>query len=370
MSTSDAVWSEQGTTPDRIEAALRKLLAERHAESGSYVPARVLNMIVFVDDEWSGEIANRLRGVGRYAASRLVVLSYEPKRERLDARASIASDADPAPGELALLRETVIVRLGERHLDDLDTIADPLVVTDLPTLLWSPHGHPEAVDALLGLAQASLIDSIDEPVWRDALDRACKLAEQLYVVDLAWLRSTPWRERVAAAFDPPAMRPELAGLNAVTVRHHPDSTVAAMLLLGWLASRLDWKLGHAEIVSSDRREGVLGGTARAARHEVKLELRADPALSVPGLAGLELRSASGFGLRLDRGLGGLHARRLDGEGQEREWTLLGASRGEGGILGEGIRQALLRDPTYGPALAAAREMLPDAQALVPGGGGS
>ena len=33
--------------------------------------------------------------------------------------------------------------------------------------------------------------------------------------------------------------------------------------------------------------------------------------------------------------------------------VLGASRGEGGILGEGIRQALLRDPTYGPALEAA-----------------
>ena len=33
------------------------------------------------------------------------------------------------------------------------------------------------------------------------------------------------------------------------------------------------------------------------------------------------------------------------------------SRGEGGILGEGIRQALLRDPTYKPALAAAFELV-------------
>src|SRR5258705_10535606 len=122
MSTSDAVWSAQGTPPDAIEAALRELLVERHAESGSYVPARVLNMIVFVDDEYSGEIANRLRGVGRYAASRLLVLSYEPGRERLDARATIVSDADPTPGQVALLRETVIVRLGDRHLDDLLTI--------------------------------------------------------------------------------------------------------------------------------------------------------------------------------------------------------------------------------------------------------
>jgi hypothetical protein len=37
--------------------------------------------------------------------------------------------------------------------------------------------------------------------------------------------------------------------------------------------------------------------------------------------------------------------------------VLGASRGESGILGEGIRQALLRDPTYGPALEAASSML-------------
>jgi hypothetical protein len=38
--------------------------------------------------------------------------------------------------------------------------------------------------------------------------------------------------------------------------------------------------------------------------------------------------------------------------------VLGASRGEAGILGEGIRQALLRDPTYRPALEHARAMVP------------
>jgi glucose-6-phosphate dehydrogenase assembly protein OpcA len=359
MSPSDAVWSEQGTTPDRIEAALRTLLAERHAESGSFVPARVLNMIAFVDDEWSGEIANRLRGVGHYAASRLIVLSYEPGRERLDARVSIASEVEPAPGQLAPLRETVIVRLGERHMDDLFTIADPLVITDLPTLLWSPHGHDEAVDALLQLGQAILVDSIDEPVWRAALDRASALSEHLYVVDLAWLRSTPWRERVAAAFDQPWMRPELYRLNAVSVRHHPDSTVAAMLFLGWLAARLDWTLEHSEIVSTKAGEGLLSGTARAHGREIALKLKAAPELTVPGLAGLDLCSESGLRLRLDRGSGGLRAHRHDPGGSERTWMVLGASRGEGGILGEGIRQALLRDSTYRQALHAAQEMLPE-----------
>jgi len=361
---SDAVWSEEDTTPDEIETALRELLAEKHAENGGFVPARVLNMLVFVESDYSGEIANRLRGVGRYHASRTVVLSYEPHRERLNARVTVASEGEPGPDEVALLRETAIVEIGERHLDDLPTIADPLVVSDLPTLLWSPHRHPEAADALLGLAQATLIDSIEEPVWSEAIERACTLSERAYVVDLAWLRSTPWRERVAATFDPASMRPELDSLSAVEVRHHPDSTVAAMLFVGWLASRLGWKeLSHSRIVEGRTgHDGVLAGNARSGRGtDIELRLQADPELRVPGLAGVRLSSGSVMQLSLDRGPGGLHAHRRDRAGTERTWTLLGASRGEGGILGEGIRQALLRDPTYRPALQAAQAMLPEAE---------
>ena len=74
---------------------------------------------------------------------------------------------------------------------------------------------------------------------------------------------------------------------------------------------------------------------------------------------MTIETASGEPISLDRGPGGLRAplpRTADGE--QRDWTVLGASRGEAGILGEGVRQALLRDPTYGPALAAAAALLP------------
>ena len=357
---SDAVWSEQGTTPDAIESALRELLSTKHAENGGYVPARVLNMLVFVESDYSGEIANRLRRVGRYHASRTVVLSYEPHREQLNARVTIASEGEPGPEEVALLRETAIVEIGERHLDDLQTIADPLVVSDLPTLLWSPHRHPEAADALLDLAQATLIDSIEEPVWDAAIERAGTLSERTYVVDLAWLRSTPWRERIAATFDTPRMRGELDLIDSLEVRHHPDSTVAAMLFVGWLASRLHWELGHTVIEGRTGHDGVLSGRARsAAGADIELRLREEPELQVPGLAGVRLSGSSGVQLSLDRGPGGLRAHHRDPDGLQRTGRLLGASRGEGGILGEGIRQALLRDPTYRPALDAAREMLPE-----------
>jgi glucose-6-phosphate dehydrogenase assembly protein OpcA len=353
MPGSDAVWSEQGTTPDAIEAALRQLLIERHAESQSYLPARVLNMIAFVDLDWTGEIANRLRGVGRYHASRMIVLAYEPRRERLDARVTIAAEGQPAPGELALLRETVVVELGDRHLADLLTIADPLVVTDLPTLLWSPHGHHDVVDVLLELAQSVLLDSVDEPRVGEALERARALSDRAYVVDLAWLRSTPWRERVAATFDPPELRRELRTLSAVTIRHHPESTVAAMLLAGWLASRLGWRT--SPLVANGK---ALHGTAHGARQDVHLRLESAPELMVRGLEDVTLETASGRSMRLRRGPGGLRAYTRDARGAEREWVVPGASRGETGVLGEGIRQSLLRDPTFVPALDCAHAMLP------------
>jgi len=345
---TDSVWSAQGTTPGDIEAALRAMLKERHTENASYVPARTLNLVCVVDKQWSGEIANRLRHVGRSHAARTIVCAVEPRRRSIDAVATIASDVHPRPGEFALLRETVIVDVGEQHLAHIDTIVDPLVVTDLPTVVWAPHGHTQAVEALLSLAQVVLLDSVDEPDMRDGINRAMALLRDAYVVDLAWLRSTPWRERVAATFDPPHLRPDLRTISAVTVRHHPESAVAGVLLMGWLASRLDWRLSPLMA-----RDGTLVGSAHARRQDVRLTLEPANDLMVRGLAGVTLETASGRHFYLDRGPGGLQAYYRNAKGQERRWVVLGASRGEAGILGEGIRQALLRDPTYAPSLEAA-----------------
>jgi hypothetical protein len=281
------------------------------------------------------------------------VLSYDPHRTALNARAVVSSEGEPGDDELGLLRETVTVEIGERHLDDLVTIVDPLVVTDLATLLWSPHGHPEAVDSLLELAQAVLVDSLDDPSWREAIGRACELRGRAYVVDLAWLRSTPWRERVAAAFDSQSMRAELQDIDTVSVRHHPDSTVAALLLVGWLGSRLGWEMSPLRTGG-----GALIGISQAAKQPVKIRLEPALELDVRGLDSVAIATATGRRLGLRRGTGGLRARSRDTNRREHEWTILGASRGESGILGEGIRQSLLRDPTYGPALDAAETMTP------------
>lgn len=348
---SEDVWSEQDTTPDAIEEALRELLHQRHAANASLVPARVLNMVVIADRDWKGEISNRLERVGRYRASRTILLSVEKNRRTLDAVMVMSYDEAPG-GTLGIMHEKVEIDIGPEHLPRLDTIVDPVLASELPTLLWSPHGFIEAVRVLLPMTDVILLDSDDHEQHDSGLSRAAELLERAYVVDLAWLRTTPWRERLAACFDPADRRPALASLEGVSIRHHPTSAPSATLLAGWLASRLDWE--PAQLFSQNGHGAQ--GELRADGRKVNVELTPfeQPA---PGLAGVTV-NWSGGSLSLDRGRGGLCARETLPDGREQTWQVLGASRGEGGILGEGVRQALLRDGTYGPALSAALELRP------------
>ncbi|HEX8102692.1 MAG TPA: glucose-6-phosphate dehydrogenase assembly protein OpcA [Solirubrobacteraceae bacterium] len=347
------VWRERDTSPARIEAALRGILSERHAESEGFVAARTLNLVAIVDAEFRGEIENRLQKVGRYLPSRTILCAVRKGQQTIDAWCSMAAE-EPASsnGDRAIARERIELIIGPEHLKSLATIVDPLVVTDLATVVWAPHGHADGVDALRRLAQVVLIDSLDESEVSLALCRADELAGDLYIVDLAWLRSTPWRERVAAAFDPPAFRPSLKEISGVTVRHRPDSGASAMLFVGWLASRLGWRPERLTSRGDEWR-----GTVRARRGEVRLRLEPADDMKAPGLGGVTVETASGSSVSLDRSPGGLKEVRRERDGNEQSWTVLGASRGEPGILGEGVRQALLRDPTYKPALAAARVMV-------------
>ncbi|MBV9312108.1 MAG: glucose-6-phosphate dehydrogenase assembly protein OpcA [Solirubrobacterales bacterium] len=345
---TEDVWADSNTSPEAIAGALRGMLHERHTQSQSLAPARVLNLVVVVDREWKGEISNRLARVGRYQASRTILCAVEEGRTTLDGRAVMSfEESGEGPG---IVVEQIEIDIGPDRLAGLESVIDPVVVSEIPTMLWSPHGHDEAVHALLGLIDVLLLDSDQLLEPEDSLAYAAEMLRSAYVVDLAWLRTTPWRERLAASFDPPSRLPLLGDLSELRIRHQETSSACAMLLAGWLASRLGWE---ASSLAHEAGEGWVRGEASRNGDRVSVELeRAEQ--NAPGLAGVEVKCGDQYSLSLDRGRGGLQAHERVGSDESR-WRVLGASRGEGGILGEGVRQALLRDPTYGPALGAARE---------------
>ena len=311
-----------------------------------YAPARVLNLVVR-RRQASGAARSRTAS-SRWAATTRRARSccaVEPGRDTLDARVTINVEGDPRPGEMVLVPSSVVLDVRPAPpASARQRSSTRWWCTDLATVVWSPHGHQEALDALLP-ARPGRADRLRE---RAGPRRGGRRGRASWRRTPTWSTSPGCAPRPGASGSrPPSTRPpgarSCARISSVTVRHRPDSAVAGVLFFGWLATRLGWEPGALV-----RQDGSLLRHARArSAQDVDAGARARRAARTrPAWPASRSRPPPGMSLSLDRGPGGLSAKRAHARRQESAWTVLGASRGEAGILGEGIRQALLRDPTY------------------------
>ena len=175
----DDVWREDDTTPGAVEAALRRMFADRHKEERAYVPARVMNMVVIVDKEFRGEIENRLTRVGRYHPSRLLLVAVESGRQQ-----AVGDGADRHRGraEVGLDRGRARARRpARRRAPPAQARHDRRPAGRAATWRrWCGRRTVtrKAVDALRRLAQIVLIDSQDESDVEAALARADDLVRR------------------------------------------------------------------------------------------------------------------------------------------------------------------------------------------------
>ncbi len=364
------------TGPTDAAEALRELGRRAFQELG-VVPARALTLVVAAPAERVGEVLARLRETGRNHPSRVVLLAVVDGEEGADGELGAFAEVAGAPGDetgRGMLRERVLLPVAAAARERIGSLVAPLLVEDVPTVAWAPDLDDAWLDPLRGLCGAILFDARDRERPAAALERAQRLAMAAHVVDLEWLRSEPWRLRVAELFDPPQLRRELWRFTSVEVRHAPESRAAALLFCGWLASRLGWEVA-ARTSGGEAARGDNGGAKRrrprVVGSDLAVTLRPDREMPVPGLAGVSIATEGGVAMRLDRGPGGLVLERtLPGPKRLRS-VVLGASRGERGILAEALRQALLRDPSYRPALGEALRLegaVSDGESL-PGGAG-
>ena len=345
------VWSERGTTPDAIAAALRRLLRERYAANRALAPARVINLVVVVDRSQKHKIAQQLDHLGRHGSSRTILCAVAPRRRRLDAIAAM-NELHVPNGALGLLHERVEIDIGPQHLPHLGTLIGPLLVSGLPTALWCPQ-HEQTIEALRDTIDVILVDSDSGRDASGALASAAELAQSAYVVDMAWIRTTSWRERLAASFDPPDRLAALGSLTRLSIRHRTGYLASALLLTGWLASRMQWKTRPLAVGQRTGLHGMIG--APSGDGEVAITI--DPvAESGQGVAGVAASYGEGFSLSLDLVRGGVRVRERSSRAGQAVWMALEATPAEGEILGEAVRQAMLRDLTYGPALDAAQQL--------------
>jgi glucose-6-phosphate dehydrogenase assembly protein OpcA len=330
----DARWSSDDTDPEKIATALRRLETTRTAEGASVAPARALTLVAIVDPGHDALVHAQLKALGAHRASRTIVIRRDDQRTTLAAKCAVIQDDAIGNG----LRESVVLDVGPDDELDLDGILDPLVLTDVPSVAWMPYGDPRDLLLLRSVIRTVIVDGDRAASVREALDDARALRESgMRTIDLAWLRSAAWRVRLASLAQAPAFRAQLASIQQLEILTQPGSRFGGALLAGWLADRLGWQAGPPLLDAANQR--------------VTAQLR-DADQVVAGLAGLTLQFRDGASRMLSRGPGGLRITDVDASGAREERTVLGASRGEHGLLTSALRQVLLPDELDEDVLAA------------------
>lgn len=123
-------------------------------------------------------------------------------------------------------------------------IAD-LLIPDLPVFLWwkpSPAPNTRIFERLVNLSDRLIFDSANftDPE-ADLLKMYSMIKSGVQIADLNWQRLSPWQELTAQAFDPPDRRAAVWDIDGVTIDYERGNSTQALMFLGWIASRLQWR---------------------------------------------------------------------------------------------------------------------------------
>ncbi len=141
--------------------------------------------------------------------------------------------------------EYITLRGTEAALERVSGIVTALTIADLPTLLWwkaTPDADRDLFQRLAATSSSVIIDSscFAEPQAQLLLMQSL-IEEGIPIADLNWRRLAGWQELAAEAFDPPGRRVAIREIDRVTIDYERGNSTQALMYLGWLASRLQWR---------------------------------------------------------------------------------------------------------------------------------
>lgn len=185
----------------------------------------------------------------------------------------------PQRSTAEICTEEILVRLGGELGQHVASTVAPLLIHDLPVVLWWPDDVPFGSAVFRDLAFESDRLLVDSGAFRgDGIERLAGMAASLrggaVIHDIAWMRLQLWRELLAGLFDHPLLNPELRSIQTVRIDLARPGSVTrltrAALLAGWLGAMLDWQVSMPMAPASD---GILHGAMRSGKREIPVEFR-------------------------------------------------------------------------------------------------
>ena len=247
-----------------IEKELTSLWKQAGEDDGGVIRACLLNLLIYVPGtHLSSEVDDIVADITAAHPSRaiLMIADREASEAYLDAR--VTSRCTLPTGESKqVCCEQVTLRAGGEQVNEVPSAVVPLLLSDLSVYLWwraVPKLGDRVFKRLVDASDCVIIDSASfASPHKDLISLASVMRESprwAAFSDLNWGRLGAWRGLLAGFYDVPQYRQPLDQLNTVVIEYGPPAadqvTIAprALLLGGWLASRLDWKV-------------VAGGTTR------------------------------------------------------------------------------------------------------------
>ncbi len=232
----------------------RELARLRMNDDGTLgLRASVLNLIVVTDEESAPGVTQAVSNLaGRYP-SRAIVLISDPEEAQtnLDVGVSAFCAVRGGTGGSQVCAELVTVHAEGPPALHLESLAGPLLVSDLPVFLWYPgHFSPSSPEfsGMMGLAGRLIVDSAASGEAERCLTEMATLLDDPgtpAIGDLQWVALSPWRTLMAEMFGSAERAAALEGVHKVEVLYGPGGESRALLLVGWLASSLGWRVRGA-----------------------------------------------------------------------------------------------------------------------------
>jgi glucose-6-phosphate dehydrogenase assembly protein OpcA len=193
-----------------------------------------------------------------------------------------------ARGKPSTVFECVTIDVSAENEAQLASIASPLLMPDLPDVLWwtlDPTDNSQLFVELIDVCDRLIVDSALAVQPAAGLQNlrgfVGDLREDVSLGDMAWARLSPWRRLTTQFFDVPDALPLLDLIDDISITygnsaHQWSGFSGALLYAGWLGSRLGWRT-PGELLPVRGDSNVWRATLRAGnpgqQREVSVTLR-------------------------------------------------------------------------------------------------
>lgn len=235
-------------------ARLREQAARQAADEGAELNAQMLLATIVArypqPTAWA-EIEAETQPVVAAYPGRVIALVNDPATAPSPepVRVGLLS-ARRSDGGFAIRGELLTAALEGRAFEEGAAIAASWSASGIPTVVWwngPATTNDHLFEDMLDIADRILVDSstmTDLSAEFTLLHDIVTGTHHARVTDALWLRLLAWRQAFAQAFDQPAARLDLEHVRSVelAVQQSPGGHAAALVLVGWMASRLGWRL--------------------------------------------------------------------------------------------------------------------------------